>query len=67
MPSSRGSSEPGIEPVSPVLQADSLPLSHLRNPGSVFLGNGLYFQHGESIHLPVERTAGRLYAKNFKF
>ena len=29
MPSSRGSSHPGIEPTSPALQADSLALSHL--------------------------------------
>ena len=28
MPSSRGSSHPGAEPMSPALQADSLPLSH---------------------------------------
>ena len=28
MPSSRGSSDPGTEPASPALQADSLPLSH---------------------------------------
>ena len=51
MPSSSRSSEPGIEPMSPALQADSLPLSHLGSPGSVFLGNGLYFQHGESLFI----------------
>jgi len=28
---SRGSSDPGIEPVSPAWQVDSLPLSHLGN------------------------------------
>ena len=31
-PSPGGFSDPGIEPVSPVLQADSLPLSHQRSP-----------------------------------
>ena len=29
-------SEPGIEPVSPALQADSLPLSHWRSPFNVY-------------------------------
>ena len=32
MPSSSRSSNPGIEPRSPTLQADSLPLSHQGNP-----------------------------------
>ena len=32
MPSSRGSSSPGIELMSPPLQADSLPLSHQGSP-----------------------------------
>ena len=32
MPSSSGSSDPGIEPMSSAWQADSLPLSHLGNP-----------------------------------
>ena len=31
MPSSRSLPDPGIEPMSPALQADSLPLSHLGN------------------------------------
>ena len=41
MPSSRGSSQPGIEPRSPTLQADSLPAElpgkpHLKNNTSEF-------------------------------
>ena len=31
----RGSSQPGIEPTSPALQADSLPLSHQGSPINV--------------------------------
>ena len=40
MPFSRGSSDPGIEPVSPVappLQADSLPLSHREAPWLIYI------------------------------
>ena len=49
MPSSRGSSNPWIEPVSPVaptLQADSLPLSHEGSPCKmyIYIGKGLSFQ-----------------------
>ena len=45
--SSRGSSHPGIEPASPVspaLQADSLPLSHLRSLYSLSVHLAYFFQ-----------------------
>ena len=46
MPSSRGSSQPGIEPRPPTLQADSLPLHHQGSPptyGRYWIKNKILF------------------------
>ena len=45
---SRGSSQPGIKPRSPALQADSLPLNHQGSPGIFFL----YHKHKHVSLLP---------------
>ena len=42
MPPSRGSSNPGIKPASPALQADSLPLSYQGSPRNILHNSFIY-------------------------
>ena len=60
-PSSRGSSDPGIEPRSAALQADSLPLSHWGSPSfnsitqkkKSITPQGVFFLHQFSVLQPI--------------
>ena len=50
--SSRGSSNPGIKPRSPVLQADSLPSEPLGKPKNMGVGSLSLLQGYKGIHYP---------------
>ena len=49
--------QPGIEPESPALQADSLPLSHQRSP-TVCIENPKYHQESLSSNNEVSKVVG---------
>ena len=58
LPSSRESSDPGVEPTSPALQVDSLSLSHQGRP-FIFLAFVKYFLL-ENVHI---RNCNKIYIK----
>ena len=55
--SPRGLPDPGIEPMSPACQADSLPVSHLGNPSSdKYLDS--YSLEGQTQQKPTKEVIG---------
>ena len=64
MPSSRGSSQPGIKPRSPALQVDSLPSEPPGKPKNTGGGSLSYLQ---GIFLTQELNQGLLYCRQILY
>ena len=64
MPSSRGSSQPGIKPRSPALQVDSLPSKPPGKPKNTGVGSLSYLQ---GISLTQELNQGLLYCRQILY